>query len=160
MKNHKGTTIVILVSLLVLLVGQMVYASTKEPGTAEDPLVTLSFVEQKLDQLKFYIDEKVKGVPQGAPQVEGGAALVVVELKAGQSLIAGQGTELILRAGTAVAIDSPLGGLSDVTGAKDIRNNQAIPTNHLLIVPRDDGRGVLAKENAVFMVRGGYTIKP
>jgi len=128
---------------------QFVYAANGEPGSNEDPLVTLSYVEQRIQQLRYYIDDSIDslkgGVSDQAPPSapEGKAtALEVVELKAGQQLIANQGTEIILRGGRAVAIDSALGGLSDITAATDIRRDQNIPANHLLIVPRDDGRGV------------------
>jgi len=155
MKILKGQGAIPLILLVSILIGQGVYGATKAPGSAEDPLVTLSLVEQKLDQLKFYVDERLKSVPQE----QGGNALVVVELNPGESLIAQQGTEIILRAGAAVAIASDLGGLADVTGAKDLNHNEEIPANHLLIVPRDDQRGVLAKDNVVLMVRGGYTLQ-
>lgn len=158
MKKSKKMVIGLLALMGVLLVGQVVYAATKEPGTADDPLVTLSFVEQKLEQLKFYIDESLKGVQSGGGSE--GAALEVVELNKGQTLIGAQGTEIILRSGDAVAIDSPSGGLSDVTGAKDLKAEEVIPTNHLIIIPRDDGRGIRAKNNVFIMVRGGYKIQP
>ncbi|GAB6085258.1 hypothetical protein [Alkaliphilus crotonatoxidans] len=159
MKKLKGMIIGLLALTVVLLVGQVVYAAAKEPGTADDPLVTLSFVEQKLEQIKFYVDERLKGTPQTGEGTPEGAELVVVELKKGEALIGAQGTEIILRSGDAVAIDSPSGGLADVTGARDITADEAIPTNHLIIIPRDDGRGVRAKNDTFFMVRGSYTIQ-
>jgi hypothetical protein len=67
---------------------------------------------------------------------------------------------MILRSGIASAVDSGMGGLADVTAGKDIRHGENISQNHLLIVPRDDGRGVRAENNnVVLMVRGGYTIQ-
>lgn len=157
MKGLKSKGIVALALLACLIVGQGVYGATKTPGSAEDPLVTLSLVEQKLSQLKFYVDERLKSVPK---EQQGGTALEVVELKPGEKLIGQSGTEIILRAGDAVTIASSLGGLADVTGAKDLQHNDVVPANHLLIVPRDDQRGVSAKSNVVLMVRGGYTVQP
>lgn len=104
------------------------------PGSEQDPLVTRTYVEEKL-------------------------ALKVVELPAGRRLIAGAGTELIVRAGSAVVVDSQSGGLSDVTDGVDLRKGAKAPNNHLLIVPRDDGRGLLAENAVILLVRGDYRIE-
>lgn len=155
--NNKKLLLVITIGFILMVV-QVVYANTREPGTDEDPLVTLSFVEQRMEQLMHYIDEKIKS-SSGDHFVEPGAGFEVVELKAGNSLIGGQSTELILRSGKATAIDSPMGGLSDVTGAKDLIKNENVPTNHLLIIPRDDGRGIKATTDIFVMVKGSYEVK-
>lgn len=141
--------------VLLVLISQIVYAGSNEPGSDGDPLVTLSYVEQRIDQMKFYIDESIASVKSGG----GNTSLVVVELKSGERLIAEQGAEIILRGGNGIAIDSPLGGLSDITAARDIKKDEAIPPNHLLIIPRDDGRGVKAVTDCILMVRGAYTIE-
>ena len=52
-----------------------------------------------------------------------------------------------------------LGGLTDITAGEDIGKDVQIPSNHLLIIPRDDGRGVYCKTDAVFMIRGDYQIR-
>ena len=104
------------------------------PGSEQDPLVSRS-----------YVDAKMK--------------MVVVEVPAGKRLIGGAGTEIIVRAGSATAIDTPQGGLSDVTEAKDLKSGDAAPANHLLIVPRDDGRGIAAVTSLFVMVRGSYSIQ-
>lgn len=109
-------------------------ASSALPGTEEDPLVS-----------KSYVDARTK--------------LQVVDLPQGKSLIGFAGTEIILRSGTATVIDSSLGGLCDVTGGIDLRKGWEVPANHLLIIPRDDGRGVKATVNAILMVRGKYEIR-
>lgn len=148
-----------IIALSLITVGQMVYASTKDPGSKDDPIVTLSYIELKLEQLKDYIDQKSFSSNQPEPnKPTENSTFQVVEIKRGQSLIAGAGTEIILRSGEAVAVISPLGGLSDVTGAKDLKKDEKIPANHLLIIPRDDGRGVRALTDAFLLVKGGYTI--
>ena len=83
----------------------------------------------------------------------------VVELASGQTLIGYSGTEIILRGGQATVIDSELGGLCDVTQGVDLGGGSAVPANHLLLVPRDDGRGIKATSDAIVMVRGEFTIK-
>jgi hypothetical protein len=78
----------------------------------------------------------------------------------GNNLIGDAGTEIILRysSSSTNAITSDLGGLSDITAGVDLANGEAIPKNHLLIIPRSDGRGVIVNEYAIFMVRGSYTV--
>ncbi|HZJ99000.1 MAG TPA: hypothetical protein VFC79_03285 [Tissierellaceae bacterium] len=152
--NKKIRKSVITISVAAMIFGSAVVFS--EPGSADDPLVTLSFVEDRIDQIKEYIDVKIAN--------NGGAStseLVVVELQQGEHLIGKSGTEIIPRGGKStaygVAVDK---GLSDVTDGKDIDNEiDYLPFNHLLIIPRDDGRGAYAVTDSIFMVRGAYEIK-
>ena len=108
------------------------------PGSEGDPLVTKAYVDS-------YVNSRLK--------------MSVVELASGQTLIGYSGTEIILRGGQATVIDSELGGLCDVTQGVDLGGGSAVPANHLLLVPRDDGRGIKATSDAIVMVRGEFTIK-
>ncbi|SNS09488.1 hypothetical protein SAMN05446037_100435 [Anaerovirgula multivorans] len=151
------TLIMVLIGLVII--GQVVYANTKEPGSSEDPIVTLSYVEQRMEQLKFYIDEKVSS-PQSNGGASTGTSIDIVSLKTGEKLIADEGAEIILRGGSAVAIDSPSGGLANVTAGRDIQKNQTILPNNLHIVPKSDGRGVRAlDDHVILMVRGSYRVE-
>ena len=158
LKTRILSAVIIIFTLIVVV--SMVYASTKDLGSKDDPIVTLSYLEEQITRLKDYIDKK-STLSDGSQPISSadGATYEVVELEKGQYLVAGAGTEIILRAGEATAIISPLGGLSDVTGARDIQQDERIPTNHLLIIPRDDGRGLRALSDSFLLVRGKYTIK-
>jgi len=107
--------------------------SGPQPGSAEDPVVTKSYVDQF-------------------------TTLQVVSLQAGHQLIADGGTEIILRAGKATAIATG-GGVADLTGGRDLKQGEAIAANHLLLIPRSDGRGLTAVTDAILVVRGTYTIR-
>ncbi|WP_026476650.1 hypothetical protein [Alkaliphilus transvaalensis] len=155
MKKNKKVLFSLLILCGTLIVGQLVYAAGKEPGSTDDPLVTVSFVEQKINQIKAYVDDQIRT----APSTGGATTLEVVNVGAGQTLVAGQGTEMILRSGRATAVASPGGGLSDVTAGRDITTGEVIPQNHLLIIPRADGRGAKAETATIFMVRGSYRIE-
>ena len=120
---------------LAALSTRAVTGAAPEPGSPEDPLIT-----------KGYFDRYV--------------ALVVVNLPAGGKLVCEAGTEIVLRAGRATAMGSPLGGLADVTAGKDVQTGQPVSPNHLLIVPRNDGRGLQAVTDCILMVRGPYTTAP
>ena len=73
--------------------------------------------------------------------------------------MAGAGCEFILRGGEATVIASKNGGLSDTTDGVDLTQDTLVPANHLLIVPRDDGRGFDAVTDVIIMVKGTYEIK-
>lgn len=103
-----------------------------EPGGSGDPLVTRSYVDQ-------YIQWKV------------------ADLKAGQVLKGRAGSEFILRRGQAVVVDTTGNGIPDVTGGADIYAGDRVPMNHLLVIPREDGRGIKALSPVVVMYRGGAT---
>lgn len=155
MIKNKGKKVIVVLGVVAIILGATVVFS--EPGSDNDPLVTLSYVEKRMDQLKFYIDEKLSKGEVGSPSPS--SNLEVVEILSGQSIICKNGTEIILRGGKAKVIASELGGLSDVTDGKDLGMDKLIPANHLLIVPRNDGRGAYATEDAIFLVRGEYEIR-
>jgi hypothetical protein len=111
-----------------------VSAETGEPGSAADPLVSKSYVESV-------------------------SRFQVVNVPAGARIEAEGGTEIVLRAGQARAIASVQGGILDATGGTDLAQGAAVTKNHLLVVPRTDGRGLQAVSDLVLMVRGAYQIK-
>jgi hypothetical protein len=124
------------------------------PGSEGDPLVSRSYVQSYVQShVNSYVDSYVDA------SIDAKMKMVVVEVPAGAKLIGAAGTEIIVRSGTATAIDSQNGGLSDVTAGVDLRKGDVAPTNHLLIVPRDDGRGIAAVTSLFVMVRGAYTLQ-
>ena len=85
-----------------------------------------------------------------------------IELKLGEQLIAGESTEFILRGGKSKAIASKAGGLSDITAGNglDIMTGADVPLNHLILVSRNDGRGIkVTSDKAWILVKGKYTLK-
>ncbi|HSH35936.1 hypothetical protein [Schnuerera sp.] len=146
-------TILILGGVSIILGSTVVFS---EPGSEKDPLVSLSYLEKQIDQLKYYIDEKFSSIED---EESTSSALEVVEISEGQSIIGKSGTEIILRGGKAEIIAGELGGLSDITDGKDLKMGANVPPNHLLIVPRDDERGVYAITDSIYLVRGEYEIR-
>jgi hypothetical protein len=58
-----------------------------------------------------------------------------------------------------VVVDSGNGGLANITEGKDITSGENVLQNHLLIIPRNDGRGVKAKNNnVILLVKGAYRV--
>jgi len=78
----------------------------------------------------------------------------VVSLAAGEAVYASAGSEIILRAGFMQILAGEIGGVADLTAGRDLAHGAEVASNHLLLVPRDDGRGVLAVTDAVFLLYG------
>lgn len=120
-------------------------AQSSTPGSEGDPVVTKSYVDSQIAQLKN---------GEG-----GGSTYQAVQLTAGQKLLGNEGTELILRSGEATIVANGENGVSDVTGAMDLLTGQEVAQNHLLLIPRSDGRGILAATEVWIMIRGTYSIQ-
>lgn len=166
MRQNNKKVIIILCVMLLLLVGTNKVFS--EIGSSSDPLISKGYLDKKLLELKSYVDKEISKTENnsgGNKPEEGSNGNIfkseVLELKKGQILIGYAGTEIILRGGKAKPYNVKMdAGLADITGGQDIDNkNKLLPYNHLLIVPRDDGRGAYVVDDAIFMVRGKYKIK-
>lgn len=142
----KKSTKLATIGVGVMLFGVVVYGFGAEPGTINDPLVTKSYVDQKIAELSNTSTEQNN-------------TYEVVFVPAGKVILGKQGSEIILRSGIAKAIDSTGGGLQDMTDGVDVVGGQDIARYHLMIIPREDGRGMLAEKDCTLMVRGGYEIR-
>jgi hypothetical protein len=188
MLNNKGrkTGIIILIAIiLVLSAAVMSAADGITPGSEQDPIVTQSYVEQKSEQIKYYIDTLIAKVKEdGTIQSQEITKLKtelelskqeiaklkedmknvstsvvgrfeVVEMQQNQILVAGEGAEIIPRSGKFSAIEDANGGLSDITAARDLKNGEAIVNNHMLIAARGEGRGMKALADKCFLIIKG-----
>lgn len=143
-----------------------------QPGTADDPVVTKSYVDQQIQKalsggvvttpIATATPSPSKAPTATTSPTTSSNESVIVDVKPGQTLIASSGAEFIVRAGKAVIYSQDANGVADLTDGKDLANGVAAPTNHLLSFPRD-GRGITVQEGQtlglVVMVRGGYTLK-
>jgi hypothetical protein len=118
-----------------------VAAETGDPGSAADPIVSKSYVDQ---QVKALTDQ---------------TSFQVVNLPKGSTLVGESGTEIVMRAGVVSVQATPLGGVLDVTSGRDLPQGFAAEQNHLLVVPRSDGRGVRAVQDSILMVKGAFTLR-
>jgi len=144
-----GRFLMLAMALMIFSVFALaVRADVGDPGSESDPIVTKSYVEKLILNMKQYVDSKTGG----------SASLEVVNLNEGERIVGEGGTEIILRSGQAAIVDSIGGGISDLTAGKDLKKDEKAPQNHLLLVPRDDGRGLAAESDVVLMVRGNFTI--
>lgn len=131
-----GLAVVVVCAIVVLA----------NPGGDDNPLISKDYLDNVfMGEVKQYVNNQTK--------------FSVQELQAGQKLIGGAGCELILRQGSANIIATTKGGLADTTVGGDLADGTAMPSNHLLIVPLDDGRGIQATSTVLVMVKGEYTIQ-
>ncbi len=148
-----------------VIAGASVWANA---GTDQDPLVTLSYVEKRLQEVVDNFNVQIAGVQSesttnqttvNTPAVTSEAAVFeVVFAQKGQFVYFGASTEVILRSGDALAIVTENGGLADLTDGRDLKGNEVIPANHHLLIPRDDGRGFALQSDAYMMVKGSHSI--
>lgn len=127
------------------------------PGTANDPIVTKSYVDEAVKKL---VAQELQKQRTGTGGDASASRMTVIELKPGQKLLAGEGAEFIVRNGRAVAFSSDPNGIPDLTAGEDLPAGAEIPLNHLLLFPRE-GRGIEPhkemKDTIYVMVRGPYS---
>lgn len=148
-----------------------IYATDTLIGTEKDPVVTKSYVDKVIASLTVNNDKKELEARLSAQEKlisslsqeiadfkEESGIYKIVTVKAGEKLYGKQGAEFIVRSGQGTVIASTSGGLQNVTQGVDLAEGQNAPLNHLMIIPREDGRGIEAVKNMVVMVRGGYSL--
>jgi hypothetical protein len=144
----------IVIMLVLLIVGFITIESNASSEINSDPLVTLSYLEKRIEEFKVYVDNNSQGSVSSSSKFE------VVEVKAGQTVIfTDDSVEFILRSGDATAIASENGGLADLTEGVDLTSGDFLKKNHLMLVPRNDNRGIVAKSNLWIMIKGTYEFR-
>ena len=160
----------LLVSATVLT---LTVAATGGAGTSSDPLVTLSYLNEKfLPQILSEVDKKtasreqtlssklteqVKSETQAFEQKYGAssgnasggtsASFTVVTLNQGQILYMGVGCEAMLRTGSGVCVAASTPGLIDETSGAALAGGLGLQKNHLYMATVDS-RGVQASANS------------
>jgi len=191
-KLKRFSLIFISVLICSLSIAHIVSGVTMEPGSNEDPLVSKSYVDSVIEKLGSDIASKINAIKSEMGQSQDTELMEVmaekiielsktinnlsaqleeqekylkfevIELEAGQKIILGESSEVILRGGKALAIASEKGdGLADITTDGDkntLVTDDVVPLNHLLLISRDDGRGVKAVTKMWILVKGSYTV--
>ncbi len=141
-----------------------------EAGSAGDPLVTLSYlndtfldtimekVDQKIAARNEQIVQRLGGQPVSSGATSSSAVFTVVTLSSGQTLTGDIGCEVMLRVGSATCVSPSSPGLIDESSAVTLDNGGALLQNHLYMMTIE-GRGVKATAATTkLLVRGSYTI--
>ena len=133
MKTKKNKFILIgaavLTGTLLFCSGMQVGAATNEPGSAGDPLITLSYLEQRLEQT--------------------GNGYQCLTLKKGENLSVSQGSQIILYTGTASVLEN----LIDITAGNLVSGDTRAEKYHSYLAPAD-GSGFTAETTCVIFLSG------
>ncbi len=152
MKKKLLTGIEILIAT-VMVIGVTAYGNSA--GSEGDPLVSKSYVDDKINQVISMIST---GTATAVVDSKGGS-YVPVYASVGQTVIGGEGTEIILRSGKGNVVISGADGIVDATTGGNLTSGKAAVKNHIMIVPRADGRGIKVTEAAWFLIKGDYSVK-
>lgn len=176
---------------LVGLLGAGMLFYQVQATTPQDPLISLSYLELRLDSLKTEVKQWIQDAvqsttppgtptdpitptdpvpptepteppptePSPEPTIEPSPTWQVINLQKGDKVLAEAGCEMILRAGKAYAIASAQGGLADLTAGVDLTTGTEVATNHHLLIPRSDGRGLSFTDVSYLMIKGEYEIQ-
>lgn len=153
-----GATAVLAVTIGTIGIMSTVEADgTSNPGSVDDPIVTKGYVDAAVAKLVKEELAKIGSSGSGG----GSAKLEIVTVPWGSKLIVGDGGEMIVRSGKAIAYSGDKNGLSDLTDGLDISPGKAVGNNHLILNPRGD-RGVEAdpkqSKGLIVLVRGDYKL--
>lgn len=163
-------------SLMILFCGLLLclqpfrisLAAVGDAGSGNDPLITLSYLESRLvsfkEDIQTLVSDQIKTALAALPGDAGTdpaaeAKWEILVLSQGNRLIGAGGTEMILRAGEALAIGNTQNeGVADLTEGVDLKTGDTVQRNHHLLIPRPDGRGLDILFYSTVMVKGAYTV--
>lgn len=141
------------------LIGLTAVAVIATPGDGNDPIVTLSYINDTvIPSLKEYVDSKITSAPQ--TPAGSSSSYNLVNVKAGQKIIGSEGTEFVLRMGSGTIVATANGGVADLTDGTDLTDGSPIPANHNLLSPKNDSRGLRMSTDGILLIKGTYTVIP
>lgn len=176
MSKGKKAVIAVAVLVAVALVSGLTTMAVTNYGSQDDPLVTLSYLNEtltpaimakleemtgeKLAELEARLDE-LSG--QGGTSTGNGTVVSgfeVLTLAKGQTVTCGVGTEIMPRLGVVVSFGPNNPRLVDETDAQSVPYADAeLLVNHMYMVTIK-GNGVKAtKDNTKLLIRGEYTVE-
>ncbi len=149
-------SVLLLALSAVLMTGASLAA---EAGSAQDPLVTLSYLNDTFfSSVMQQVDQKIAQRTGQSVSGVSAASFAVVTLSEGQTLTGDIGCEVMLRVGSAVCVSPSDPGLIDETTAETLAGGKPLAQNHLYMMTIE-GRGVRAASGTVkVLARGGYSI--
>ena len=164
--KRKTVTIAVCILAGILLIGATfyvgrAYAAAGSYGTREDPLITLSYLTDKLSpSLLEQFDESLsKAVQDLKNEMQGGGGVTttykLVTVQSGQTLTGQTGTEVLLREGALILQENS--SMVDMTDARAVNVGASLAVNHLCMFASDEGK-VTAAADTKLLVRGNYTI--
>ena len=156
---RKRTRLLRLAAAAALCAALMTTAFAAEAGSAQDPLVTLSYLNETfMNNIMARVDEKIAARGGQGIGGESAAVFTVVTLAGGQTLTGDIGCEVMLRVGTAVCVTPSAPGLIDETAGTTLNNGGALVQNHLYMMTIENRAVRASAATTKLLVRGSYTI--
>ncbi len=173
--KQKGTKWMIRLGAGALAAGCLVMGAALAAGDEEDPLVTLSYLNQTAipqiveqvesstaqrqqeleDSFRTQLSQYQQGGESGGTA---SAGYVLVTLSSGQVMQLEVGCEVLLRVGTATVQADSTPALIDLSSAGTVGAGTSLEKNHLYM-STIEGRTLTATADTVkLLVRGGYTV--
>lgn len=141
----KKHIVFILMGLLIIAgtfrAGTVYGAGTSKPGSAGDPLVTLSYLEKRLG------NNNSGGTTSGYAKVS---------ISKNKTLFLKEGSEAVLYSGSATVIGR--NGLINLSSGELFKTNFTVVKYQIFLSP-DNNSGLKANANTTVFVKGDYTIK-
>ncbi len=175
MSKGKKAVIAVAVLVAVALVSGLTTMAVTNYGTKDDPLVTLSYLNEtltpaimdklqemtggKLAEFEARLDELTKENETSTGNGAVVSGFEVLTLSKGQTVTCGVGTEIMPRLGTVVSFGPNNPRLVDETDAQSVPYADAeLLSNHMYMVTIK-GNGVKAtRDNTKILIRGDYTV--
>ena len=176
--NKKTTWIAMATALsLTILCGGVALAAS---GDKEDPLVTVSYLEQTaipdvVSQVESKMDVRQEELAktlsdqiaqykqdlagQGSTGTGSGASYTLVTLSSGQTMALSVGCEVMLRVGTATVNAATSPALVDISTGGTVESGTSLTKNHLYMSTIEDRTITPTAATVKLLVRGGYSIQ-
>lgn len=166
-KKNIGFLFTILCALVLLQLAPNVEAADSSPVIYDSTYIDkiqadLKAADTSLQKQLTDTQTQLTAAQTELAAVKDSMVFKIIKLPAGKTLVGGASTEIIVRNKnrvTAYVASTATGGVSNLISGTDIKNGEIVPDNQLLLIPKDDGRGITAKADADIMIKGMYTIK-
>lgn len=179
MKNFKRRAIPALLAITLMLGTGAALASG---GTRNDPLVTLSYLEETVipeilstlsgetkeynrelkadlaDQIDTYEEDMKQLLKEEDSTAAGSDTYVLVTLTKGQTMALDVGCEMMLRVGSAKVNAATSPALIDISTGGTVNSGTALEKNHLYMATIVDRTLTPTADTVKLLVRGGYTV--
>ncbi len=165
MKKLRKTVLVFIMMLCLLTVG---VSADEAYSSQNDPLVSLSYVNDILGpQIMAEVLAKIESqyVKIDAITDISSGDYTLVTLNRGETLMSKGICEIVLLSGNSTVVVTSSSniaageGIVDVTDGTVLTNGILVKSNHKIIIPKADGRGMTATSDSVtLLVKGDYTL--
>ncbi|MBR4343596.1 MAG: hypothetical protein IKP88_12995 [Lachnospiraceae bacterium] len=145
--NKKVLTFIVITIVASMLFGSGFYAgaaTTKGAGSQNDPVVSLSYLEYRLEKLEQTVGQSDGN---GNAAASGKSPARKVRIERGERFLPGEGSVIILYSGACTAV----GNLIDTTEAEALQEGMPIGPYCQILVP-EGSSGVVASESTVLFV--------